>query len=75
MMHTREEVMYSKQNEMLLEKIRIRDNDIDLLGKMLAEKDKALSKYKYLLYVTVGTSLFTAFIILERLFEFMLSKL
>lgn len=75
MIHTNEEPIYFKQNEMLLEKLRIREQDIQQLGLILIDKERRLNKYKYLKYITVATSIFTAFIIAERLFDFFLSKL
>lgn len=75
MLNTREDNMYFKMNNMLLDKLQSRDNDIVLLGQMLDDKDKTISKYEYITYYAIGTSVFIVFIILEKLLGPYLSKL
>lgn len=74
-MPTKEETIYDRMNAMLLEKIKMKDAEINFLLESLKNQDARIKKYELLAVVAYITSAFTIFIILERIFDFYLRTL
>lgn len=74
-MPTKEETIYDRMNAMLLEKIKMKDAEINFLLESLKNQDARIKKYELLAVVAYMASAFTIFIILERIFDFYLRTL